>query len=112
MFPSLTPLTTDTMTAYAGCVEEGLLISPGSIPTPNKHNMPSCIVSDQIPSSSEAYMAQLGGTGPRDPQVYFSRIVAEWASATELSVQDNLEVKDLHQRTFYLLNLVFMLTVC
>ena len=112
MFPSLTPLIIDTMTAYAGWVEEGLLIGPKSLPTPNKHNRSSCSVSDHIPSSSEAYTAQMGGTGPMDPQVYFSRITAEWASATELSLQDNLQVNDLHKRTFYLLNLVFMLTVC
>ena len=47
------------------------------------------------PLSSEAYTAQFGGIGPRDPQVYFSRIAAETGLATELSVQDNLNMNNL-----------------
>ena len=34
VFPSPTPLMTDTMTANAGCVEEGLVSRPMSLPTP------------------------------------------------------------------------------
>ena len=47
------------------------------------------------PLSSEAYTAHVGGIGPRDPQVYFSRITAETAFATELSEQDNLKMNNL-----------------
>ena len=61
-------------------------------------NVTFCIilsVSEYTPWSSEAYTAHIGGTGPRDPQVYFSRIDAETALATELSVQDSLKINNL-----------------
>ena len=115
VFPSLSPLITDTMTANAGCVVEGFLKRPMSLPTPKHNIMIMYHPLSLTPLSSEAYTAHVGGIGPRDPQVYFSRITAETAFATELSVQDNLKVNNLMSFIIFrtpLPNLVLMSTAC